>query len=285
MPNSLLDLIIPTYDNGGPVDYDPYSYTSLDDAVGDLNIELLGSAARSEIPTYDRTAQDMSIAAYNLRQEGLGQALDKARRGGSQSLFGMTDSFRDTAAKSGFVSAGDSTRQMEDMRKSILSDFGETQRNIGLQQDQAYLNLQEDVYNIDQAYLDDVTSAIGQLDPDDWAYIVPENNNENEGPAPGQDPPDYAGSTPGQTATGGDGLQYTWINGEWVNTDEQVEYQGSNYYTSIPSTNVGDTIVVDTGSGAVWYTWNPESNSYEQNQGSGGVTDPSGGGGSGIDKP
>ena len=97
-----------------------------------------------------------------------------------------------------------------------------------------------------------------------------ENVNLNQGAAEGQNPPTFAGTTPGETATGGDGQQYSWINGEWVNTNEQNQtQQGGTVYNTVPSSNVGDSIVVNTGSGLTYYTWSPETNSYiEQSSGS-----------------
>ena len=270
MPNSLLDLIIPTYDNGGFVDYDPYSYTTLDDSLDALGVELLGGVdARLELPTYDKTPQDMVIEGYNLREQGYGQALDTAQRKGAESLFGMTQAATDTAAQAGFTGAGAQARQMEDIRKSLVSDFGDTQRNIGLQRDESYLGLQRDIYNIEKAYQDSVMGALSELPEEDWRFK--EGSHNITGSAEGQQPPTYAGSTPGQNATGGDGQQYTWINGEWVNTNEEVGGGSSyNIYTSVPSTNVGDTIIVNTGSGVVNYSWDTESNSYVEQGATGG---------------
>ena len=196
----------------------------------------------------------------------------------------MTETARDSVAKSDFVGAGAQERQMEAVRKSLVDDFADTQRDIGLQRDQSYLGLQKDIYDIQQAYQDSVMSALGAMPEEDWRFR--EGSHTFNRPADGQNPPTYDGQSPGETAKGGDGQTYTWQNGQWVNTDELAGgNEGSGIYTSIPSTNVGNQIVVDTGSGSVWYTWNSESNSYERSQGSGGVGDPTGGGSGGIDKP
>ena len=271
MPNTLLDFNLKSYEHGGyhsDVDLDPFSYLTQQDVLDELEVDILSPEARREISTIDPTAQDLAIQGFRFRQEGLDLAQDEALRAGQSSLQDMVSS-PIAAGSRGFASSGDTARTAQNIRGSLMDDFAATTRGIGLDRDQAYLGLQQDIFNINKRNRDMIASDVFALDEDDYAFSS-ENVGLNQGAAEGQKPPIFAGTTPGETATGGDGQQYSWINGEWVNTNEQNQtQQGGTVYNTVPSSNVGDSIAVNTGSGLTYYTWSPETNSYiEQSSGS-----------------
>ena len=104
MLNSLLDLVVKAYPDGGTVDidFDPFSYTSQADALSNLNIDIINPEALSEISTFDRTPQDLAISGHKLRQDALADSLATSQRKGSENLYGMTTAVADNPATSGF---------------------------------------------------------------------------------------------------------------------------------------------------------------------------------------
>tara|TARA_R100000995_G_scaffold81940_1_gene55246 strand:+ start:432 stop:1253 length:822 start_codon:yes stop_codon:yes gene_type:complete len=262
MPN-LLDLVLKKYEHGGyhadnSIDFDPFAYTTQADTLGDLGIEIRSDDALAEISTFDPMAQNLAIEGYNLRQEGFKQANETAQRQGAQSLQDLATPST-SAGSSGFGGTGDSLSQMTNIRKSLTRDFADTQREIGLRKDQSYLDLQQDVYNINQAYQDTLAQDVAQLDESDYGYTgygssyTPEAGGE----------PTSSGSFAGEIATGADGNNYEWRNGAWAYISGSGGGEAGNTdYANIPNTYSGNNITV----GGIPYYWNANSQSYVQGE-------------------
>ena len=280
MLNSLLDLVVKAYPDGGTVDidFDPFSYTSQADALSNLNIDIINPEALSEISTFDRTPQDLAISGHKLRQDALADSLATSQRKGSENLYGMTTAVADNTATSGFSGAGAPGRLMAEMRKSLVRDFADTQRQIGLQRDESLLDLTGDVYNIHQAYEDQLAQDVSNLDESEYRF-----GSESGGGAP------PGTGSPGETKVGLDGNTYVWeqrgddLTGEWVmlqddgdndgtnNTSPNEDYYGENPgigMGTMPTSYVGNTITVN----GVVYNLNESSQSYVEAS-SGGAQD------------
>lgn len=261
MPN-LLDLVLKKYEHGGyhadnSIDFDPFSYTTQADTLSDLGIEITSDDALAEISTFDPMAQNLAIEGYNLRQEGFKQANETAQRQGAQSLQDLATPST-SAGASGFGGMGDSLSQMANIRKSLTRDFADTQREIGLNRDQSYLDLQQDVYNINQAYQDRLAQDVSQLDESDYGYI----DGSSYTPPPGGEPTS-SGSFAGEIATGADGNNYEWRNGAWVYLSGSGGGEAGNTdYANIPNNYSGNNITV----GGIPYYWNANSQSYIQGE-------------------
>ncbi len=239
MPN-LLDLVLKKYEHGGyhadsNIDFDPFSYTTQADTLSDLGIEITNDDALAEVSTFDPMAQNLAIEGYNLRQEGFKQANETAQRQGAQSLQDLATPST-SAGASGFGGTGDSLSQMTNIRKSLTRDFADTQRGIDLSRDQSYLDLQQDVYNINQAYQDTLAQDVSQLDESDYRYrssarIEYDDRTANQ--------PSFTGYL-GQEAKGQDGRTYIWRDfggyGEW----ELAEYMEEEYTPEPSEENEGD---------------------------------------------
>ena len=239
MPN-LLDLVLKKYEHGGyhadnSIDFDPFSYTTQADTLSDLGIEITSDDALAEVSTFDPMAQNLAIEGYNLRQEGFKQANETAQRQGAQSLQDLATPST-SAGASGFGGTGDSLSQMTNIRKSLTRDFADTQRGIDLSRDQSYLDLQQDVYNINQAYQDTLAQDVSQLDESDYRYrssarIEYDDRTANQ--------PSFTGYL-GQEAKGQDGRTYIWRDfggyGEW----ELAEYMEEEYTPEPSEENEGD---------------------------------------------
>lgn len=180
-------------------------------------------------------AQNLAIEGYNLRQEGFKQANETAQRQGAQSLQDLTIPST-SAGASGFGGTGDSLSQMTNIRKSLTRDFADTQRGIDLSRDQSYLDLQQDVYNINQAYQDTLAQDVSQLDESDYRYRSSERIEYDDSTA---NQPSFTGYL-GQEAKGQDGRTYIWRDfggyGEW----ELAEYMEEEYTPEPSEENEGD---------------------------------------------
>ena len=216
------------YTHGGSVDFDPYANTSQADMLSKLGI-IVSDDAMGLLPTFDPVGADMAREAFSLRTAGLSDTLATARRGGTSSLFDLYQQSEQKTAGRGFAGEGAGTQAVSKVRSGIISNFGDIASDVGRREDQAYLDLQQDIFGMQQGYESDLVSAIGDLDPDDWRFGnaasegVHENCNEQCGGFAfgGQQYNDcidacYSGGTGGDT--GGDtGIQcppgYSYVNG------------------------------------------------------------------------
>lgn len=165
----LLDYLIRGYQGGGGVDFDPYSSPTQAELLQQMGITV-DTGAMGLLPTYDTTGQEMMQEAYNLRGQGLTSALGQARAGGTQSLLDLQRQATGQQAGAGFAGAGAGVRAAGDVRENIVRGFGEAAGDIGRQREQSYLDLQRDVWGAQQAYERELTSAIGDLDPESWRF-------------------------------------------------------------------------------------------------------------------
>ena len=192
----LLDYI-KGYQHGGSVNFDPYANTSQADMLAKLGITV-DSDAMGLLPTYDPAGADMARESYDLRGEsfglqkdalalrgrGLDASLDTARRGSTGSLFDLTKQTQQQQGSTGFAGSGAGVQAMTNVRSDIVSGFGDVSSDIGrrkegiagelsgigLDESQSYLNLQEDIYGMQQGYESDLLGAVGDLGEDDWRF-------------------------------------------------------------------------------------------------------------------
>ena len=185
------------YQHGGSVDFDPYANTSQADMLAKLGITV-DSDAMGLLPTYDPTGADMARESYDLRGQsfglqkdalalrgrGLDASLDTARRGSTGSLFDLTKQTQQQQGSTGFAGSGAGVQAMTNVRSDIVSGFGDVSSDIGrrkegiagelsgigLDESQSYLNLQEDIYGMQQGYESDLLGAVGDLGEDDWSF-------------------------------------------------------------------------------------------------------------------
>ena len=157
------------YQDGGGVDFDPYANTSQADMLSKLGI-IVSDDAMGLLPTFDPTGADMAREAYDLRASGLADTLATARRGGTRSLFDLTQQAGLKQVGSGFAGGGAGARAMTNVRSDIISGFGEIESDVGRREDKAYLDLQQDIWGMQRGYESDLVSAISDLDPDDWRF-------------------------------------------------------------------------------------------------------------------
>ena len=157
------------YEDGGGVDFDPYADTSQADMLFKLGITV-DPDAMGLLPTYDPTGANMAREAYDLRTSGLADTLATARRGGTRSLLDLTQQGQLKQAGSLFAGHGAISRGMANVRSGIISGFGDIESDVGRREDQAYLDLQQDIWGMQRGYESDLVSAIGDLDPDDWSF-------------------------------------------------------------------------------------------------------------------
>ena len=189
------------YQHGGSVDFDPYANTSQADMLAKLGIEITDPDAMGLLPTYDPTGADMARESYDLRGEsfglqkdalalrgrGLDASLDTARRGSTGSLFDLTKQTQQQQGGTGFSGSGAGVQAMTNVRSDIVSGFGDVSSDIGrrkegiagelsgigLDESQSYLNLQEDIYGMQQGYESDLLGAVGDLGENDWRLDSP----------------------------------------------------------------------------------------------------------------
>ena len=185
------------YQHGGGVDFDPYATTSQADMLAKLGITV-DSDAMGLLPTYDPTGADMAREAYDLRGQsfglqrealglrgrGLDASLATARRGGTGSLLDLTQQGKLQEAGTGFVGSGAGAQTMTNVRGDIISGFGDVSADIGRQrsviagelsgldidESQSYLDLQQDIWRMQQGYESDLLGALGDLDSEDWNF-------------------------------------------------------------------------------------------------------------------
>ena len=185
------------YTHGGSVDFDPYANTSQADMLFKLGISV-DPDAMGLLPTYDLTGADIARESYDLRGQsfglqkdalalrgrGLDASLATARRGGTGNLLDLTQQGQQQQAGSLFAGHGAISRAMTNVRENIISGFGDVSADIGrrregiagelsgigLDESQSYLNLQQDIYGMQQGYESDLLGAVGDLGEDDWRF-------------------------------------------------------------------------------------------------------------------
>jgi len=157
------------YTHGGSVDYDPYADTSQADMLFKLGITV-DPDAMGLLPTYDPTGANMARDAYDLRTSGLADTLATARRGGTRSLLDLTQQGQLKQAGSLFAGHGAISRGMANVRSGIISGFGDIESDVGRREDQAYLDLQQDIWRMQQGYERDLISAVGDLPEGSWSF-------------------------------------------------------------------------------------------------------------------
>ena len=157
------------YQYGGGVDYDPYADTNQADMLLKLGISV-NPDAMGLLPTYDPAGANMAREAYSLRKAGLSDAFATARRGGTSSLLDLSQQGQQQQAGSLFAGHGAISRGMANVRSDIISGFGDISSDFGRKQDQAYLDLQQDIYGMRQGYERDLISAVGDLPEGSWSF-------------------------------------------------------------------------------------------------------------------
>ena len=167
------------YQHGGGVDYDPYADTNQADMLLKLGISV-NSDAMGLLPTYDPAGANMAREAYSLRKAGLSDAFATARRGGTRSLLDLSQQGQQQQAGSLFAGHGAISRGMADVRSDIISGFGDISSDFGRKQDQAYLDLQQDIYGMRQGYERDLLSAIGDLPEGSWSFGASGDTGEDD---------------------------------------------------------------------------------------------------------
>jgi len=187
------------YQDGGGVDFDPYANTSQADMLSKLGI-IVSDDAMGLLPTFDPTGADMAREAYDLRASGLADTLATARRGGTRSLFDLTQQAGLKQVGSGFAGGGAGARAMTNVRSDIISGFGDVSADIGRQREgiagelsgigldesQSYLDLQQDIWRMQQGYESDLVAAVGDLGEDDWRFGSNEYTSPPADPCAGQ---------------------------------------------------------------------------------------------------
>ena len=153
----------------GGTDYDPYSSPSRSELMDQYDI-WVDPASMNLLPDYDFTPQQMVHEAFNLRQEGLDAGLSAARAGGAQNLMDLTRQGQEQQAGSLFAGHGGISRAMSRAREAERAGFGEISADFGRKKEESYLGLQQDVYDLEQAYERDFMSAIGDLPEDEWGF-------------------------------------------------------------------------------------------------------------------
>ena len=174
----LLDYI-KGYQYGGGVDYDPYADTNQADMLSKLGITV-DTDAMGLLPTYDPAGANMAREAYNLRKARLSDAFATARRGGTRSLLDLTQQAQVKQAGTGFAGSGAGVQAMTNVRSDIISGFGDISSDFGRKQDQAYLDLQQDIWRMQQDYERDLISAVGDLPEGSWRFGTGGNNGEDD---------------------------------------------------------------------------------------------------------
>ena len=178
----LLDYI-KGYQYGGGVDYDPYADTNQADMLFKLGITV-DPDAMGLLPTYDPAGANMAREAYSLRKAGLSDAFATARRGGTRSLLDLSQQGQQQQAGSLFAGHGAISRGMADVRSDIISGFGDVSADIGRQREgiagqlsgigidesQSYLDLQQDIWRMQQGYESDLLGAVGDLGEGSWSF-------------------------------------------------------------------------------------------------------------------
>ena len=185
------------YQSGGSVDFDPYADTNQADMLAKLGITV-DADAMGLLPPYDPMGADMARADYDLRgqsfelqrdalglkKEGLADTLATARRGGARNLLNLTQQGQQQQAGSGFAGSGAGVQAMTNVRSDIISGFGDVSSDIGRQrkgiagqlsgigidESQSYLDLQRDIWRMQQGYESDLLGAIGDLGEDSWSF-------------------------------------------------------------------------------------------------------------------
>ena len=207
----LLDYV-KDYQHGGSVDFDPYADTSQADMLTKLGIDITDPEAYGLLPTYDPMGADMARADYDLRgqsfelqrdalglkKEGLADTLATARRTGAGNLLNLTQQGQQQQAGSLFAGHGAISRGMANVRSDIISGFGDVSADIGRQREgiagqlsgigidesQSYLDLQRDIWRMQQGYESDLLGALGDSPEGSWSF----GSTHDEYTAPPADP-------------------------------------------------------------------------------------------------
>ena len=170
----LLDYTMKGYQDGGSatgsynqerdysVDIDPYADTSLADSLQKMNISV-DNDAMGLLPTYDTTGANLARQAYDIRS-------DATRATATGNLLDLTKQRDMQAGSTGFSGAGAGVKAYTDVREDVVGGYG-------AQAQEQYLGLQRDIYGIQRDYQRELTSAIGDLDEDDWSFAEGSNAN------------------------------------------------------------------------------------------------------------
>tara|TARA_R110002020_G_scaffold320967_5_gene536873 strand:- start:840 stop:1463 length:624 start_codon:yes stop_codon:yes gene_type:complete len=163
----LLDYTMKGYQDGGSatgsynqerdysVDIDPYANTSLADQLNRMNITV-DNDAMGLLPTYDTTGANLARQAYDIRS-------DATRATATGNLLDLTKQRDMQAGSTGFSGAGAGVKAYTDVREDVVGGYG-------AQAQEQYLGLQRDIYGIQRDYQRELTSAIGDLDEDDYSF-------------------------------------------------------------------------------------------------------------------
>ena len=159
---------VQNYQQGGYVNpFDPTP--TQQDVFNEYDIELTDDKYLPFLPTYDEMCQQFDVTNYIQNRQGL-------EAGGRSALSQLGQRSREIASQQGFVGTGKSL--LDTTRSDIVDEFGR-------QSQRAWTGLQQDVYQRQRGFGEDMLSAIGDL-PED-AYTMGEggqggsDDNNNNG--------------------------------------------------------------------------------------------------------
>jgi len=172
---SLLDYVIRSYQNGGEVDYttptnyDVFSTPSKESLLDQYNI-WINPESRNLLPDYDPTSQNLFHDAFGLRKQALQAGLSEATAGGRQGLMDLTRQGQQQAGSSLFQGHGGISRAMSQAKEAARKSYGEISSDFGRREEQAYLDLQQDIFGLGRGYEKEFMQAVGDLPEDEWGF-------------------------------------------------------------------------------------------------------------------
>ena len=172
---SLLDYVIRSYQNGGEVDYttptnyDVFSTPSKESLLDQYNI-WINPKSRSLLPDYDPTSQNLFHDAFGLRKQALQAGLSEATASGRQGLMDLTRQGQQQAGSSLFQSHGGISRAMSQAKEAARKSYAEISSDFGRREEQAYLDLQQDIFGLGRGYEKEFMQAVGDLPEGEWGF-------------------------------------------------------------------------------------------------------------------
>ena len=153
---------VQNYQQGGYVNpFDPTP--TQQDVFNEYDIELTDDKYLPFLPTYDEMGQQFDVTNYIQNRQGL-------EAGGRSALSQLGQRSRERASQQGFVGTGKSL--LDTTRSDIVDQFGRDATRL-------YTGLQQDVYQRQRGFGEDMLSAIGDL-PED-AYTMGEDGGGGNG--------------------------------------------------------------------------------------------------------
>lgn len=147
---------VQNYQQGGYVNpFDPTP--TQQDVFNEYDIELTDDKYLPFLPTYDAMGQQFDVTNYIQNRQGL-------EAGGRSALSNLGQRSRETSAQQGFAGMGKSL--LDTTRSDIVDQFGRDATRL-------YTGLQQDVYQRQRGFGEDMLSAVFDLGED--AYTMGED--------------------------------------------------------------------------------------------------------------